>query len=374
MKIINIKILTFFTVTVALAASAWILATAPQPVLEEERESVQVVSVLKVTPETFAPTHVAYGRVNVKHRATMTAQVSGQIEYLAPNFNDGGLLEANTLVYRIDDQEYQLVAEQKRAELVIAKANLKLEHGQQKVAADEYQQLKQQVDPARLSGEKGLLLRKPQLARMQALVTIAQQALALAERDLSRTRLRLDRDLYVREKLVFQGDYVNKGDIIGHLYSRQNLRLEIEAPFSLVRQLKTGQAVTVKAAGRPEPVNATITEIAPRLKPETQLQTLYLEINREDGHRFVVGELVEAQLATGAVEDTLRLPIAVLDGSYIWIVDENNRLDKRKVRIIWQNEATAVIENVLAPHETIVSHGMADPKQGSPVQTVEGVF
>ncbi len=122
-------------------------ATPPEP------RTVRVVEA-RATPIT--PRAVGYGAAEPARVWAVVADVSGRIAQVSPNFSRGGFVEAGELIIRIDDSDYQLAADQARADILSIDA---------------------QIEELKLTEQN-----------LQATLALERQSLAVAERELQRQR------------------------------------------------------------------------------------------------------------------------------------------------------------------------------------------
>lgn len=88
------------------------------------QERVFAVNVIEAVDEAVAPTFVTYGRVVSRRTLDIRSRIGGAIVFLAPEFVEGGRVEAGQLLARIDPAEAEFAIQQAEARLRAAEVNL----------------------------------------------------------------------------------------------------------------------------------------------------------------------------------------------------------------------------------------------------------
>jgi RND family efflux transporter MFP subunit len=148
-------------IAIGVAVLAWQLRSGAQPEQGALEEVARAVRVIEVEPLTFVPRAVGYGTARPDQVWEAVAEVGGKITEKHPGLQRGRLLEAGTVILRIDPASYELAVARRQAALDSARAELvELEVRQ---------------------------------ANTEASIEIERRALSLAERDLERSRTLLGR-------------------------------------------------------------------------------------------------------------------------------------------------------------------------------------
>ncbi|NNG05203.1 MAG: efflux RND transporter periplasmic adaptor subunit [Inquilinus sp.] len=150
------RLLVVPPIAVGVALLAWQIGGRDAPERAAPSETPRPVRVIEVTPARFVPRALGYGHVLPGTVWEAVAQVSGRIVERHPDLERGRLLEAGTLILRIDPADYDLAVARNRANLDSAEAQL-----------------------------AELLVREANTGRSRE---IEQRRLALAEEDLARKR------------------------------------------------------------------------------------------------------------------------------------------------------------------------------------------
>lgn len=369
------NLLPIILISISAIASFIIHATAPVPAIKPDIEQPINVSVMLIDPVQFTPSYTGYGTVIAKNRLTLTAQVEGKLDYLAQNVIEGGILNIDDEVFQQDSSDLQAISAQRQAEIEIARAQLALELGEQRIAEKDYQMMKKDFNEKNWQLNLELLLRKPQLTQAKAALSIANSALTIANRDLKRSKWVSDKRYLVESKLVSQGDYLAKGDEIARLIEFNQLRVPIYLPREVASRVKEGQSISLYQPDTQRTITANISHIFPELDNKIHLQKVFAEYttNPDDTSALIIGDFVKAEFIFAAIENTLKVPLSAIDNNHIWLVSHDKTLIERPVTILFQDEFSAVIDNVVASDEQLIINKMHSPQAGLKVHVVETI-
>ncbi|MCL1137903.1 efflux RND transporter periplasmic adaptor subunit [Shewanella pneumatophori] len=368
----------FYIAMIGIIGCTLIAMTAPATAVKPEVSNTINVNTISIYPTSFTPSYNAYGTVIADNKLTLSAQVDGQLDYLSSNIVEGGVVLSNELIYQQDSSDLNALLSQRQAQWQIALAQLSLEQGEQRIAQKDYQMMQQDFKDNNWQIDIDLLLRQPQLSRAKAELDIAKNALAIAERDLERSRWVSKQHYIVESKNATQGDYLNKGDKIASLVDISQLRVPFYLPRDLAQQLQLGQKITLSQPDTNQSFEATISHIVPFLDGSSQLQKVFAHYqpysskpHLEQAKGLIIGDFVKAKVDFKTIQNTVKLPLAAIDDAKVWLVTPANTLQSRAVNIVHQDEGHAIIANVFTPQERIVTSKLHRPQVGLSVNVVE---
>jgi RND family efflux transporter MFP subunit len=232
------------------------------------------------------------------------------------------------------------------------------------------------------------VLRIPQLRRARANLAAAEAALERARRDLERTRIRAPYDCRVRVINADLGAVVGPGAVLGQVASSNEF--EVRLPLSLEeygflktdRNGKPSGAATLgaKVGGVPVIWPAHIT----RSENEVERRTLSIHVvasvepNQKAPPGFVLpplGLFVHAEIKGRTLHDVVPLPRKALRGykrgneiNEVYIVEKNDTLGFREVRIRFSDNRTAYIDKGLEPGDRVILTKVDSPVAGKPLK------
>nr|VFJ96026.1 MAG: RND family efflux transporter, MFP subunit [Candidatus Kentron sp. LFY] len=371
-----------------------LIATAPDAKRRIPPPLPPAVEATSLRTQDYTVIITTRGTVSPRTQSTLVAEVSGRITSVSPKFRAGGFFETGNVLLTIDSRDYENTVTIMRAELAQARFTLKEEEARVNQA---------QIDWKRLGGDQrpsDLVLRKPQLASRQASVAAAQARLYQAELDLERTRITAPYAGRVLEKLVDVGQHVSAGTVLASLYAVDYV--EIRLPLS-DEQLAF---VDLPEAYRDQSLSAPSTR--PQQKPGP-LVTVSTRIGRNH-HRWVgnivraegaidiesrqlfviaqidnpyarqggrpplkVGRFVKAEIRGRTLQGVFVVPsIAVRVGDEVWVIDDDKRLERRRVEVLWRDGEHVVIGKGLRDGESLVITALPHGVTGTAVTIVHG--
>ena len=174
---------------VGLMVSRLLMKTRPQAKRKAPKKMETLVRVVEVSPLTATVKIKARGRIIAAREITLQARVSGQVVFLHPDFIPGGIIAQDEILLKLDDIDYQLNLRRKDDALALAEADFRIEEGSQMVDRQEWELITSLTEDVDISS-RDLALRKPQLAKAEAVVKSARTDLEKARVDLARTVIR----------------------------------------------------------------------------------------------------------------------------------------------------------------------------------------
>ncbi len=333
------KILFFFIACGILFATIFLVkqlsdvqASRPMPIQKEQQPSPEV-SVIKVTPGSYSSEVNAYGAAKPHFNITLTAQVAGQIDEIAEQFESGRRLKKGTILVKLENSDYQAAVESARQALSSAKVSLLEEQRQGIQALTEWKSSGLQGEP-----DSDLVLRKPQLAAAKAAVKEAEANLKAAEKDLSQTAIKAPFDSLVIQRAVSPGSYVQTGTEVATLYSTD--RVEISVALSAqewsnlpgLKILNSGKwPVTITSVENHQTWHGRVLRAEQSLSDETRQRSLIISVDSplDLAPALFPGTFVEAHIEGRDIAGVWKLPTSALSQrGEIWYVSADKTLKK----------------------------------------------
>lgn len=231
----------------------------------ELTESALPLQVIRLEPQSLRPQATGYGTAKPSRIWTAIAEVPGSLVEVDPDLDSGQPVRADQLLVRIDETDYKLRVEQRRADLSAAEAQLRELQASKKAdekslrieqdlldvsAADlaRLTELRDQqatsvsaVDQARSTFlmqtqsvqklKNSISLYPSRIASAKSSVLMAKARLNEALRDLDRTRLVSPFDGVLADVVLEAGQVVGQNERLFEV--RDSRVMEIEAQFSL---------------------------------------------------------------------------------------------------------------------------------------------
>jgi membrane fusion protein, multidrug efflux system len=307
------------------------------------------------------------GRVRAVDRVELRARVSGPLGQR--RVTDGQDVPEGAVLFTIDAAPYEAVVEQRRAAIEAAEATLE-------VASAQYERARE-LWRTRSIPEATLDQRRGDQLRARADLSLARAALREAELHLSWTEIRAPMAGQIGPAAVSPGNLVGPDSGPLAVLVRQD---PMHVTFSIAQR----QLIEARHAG----AERGIENIRVRLSlPDG---STYAEPGRLDfggvqadartdsvpmravfpnpGRLLLDGMGVRVVLELAQPQQALIIPQSALladqQGSYVFIVETDNRAAIRRVRTEARRDGTAVVIEGLTPGETVVAQGQTRIRPG----------
>jgi len=221
-------VLPVIIIVIGIAAAFYLKNTGPK---SKRQPPVKLAPLVHVEPLFSVNRTVmlnAMGTVVPAREVELKPQVTGEVIDINPEFIEGGMLKAGSLVLQIDPEDYKLALMQKEKVLADASYSLKLELGRQEVAKREWELLNGNKDAK--DREVELALRKPHLEKAKAELNAAKAELEKAYLDLSRTQIKAPFNAMVRSRWVNLGSQVTPQERLAELVGTDSYWIQTSVP------------------------------------------------------------------------------------------------------------------------------------------------
>jgi len=386
-----IKFITRFVLPVVLVVVAIFMAVAMvkmRPEAERKAQTKPRPVVTAFTIETGAQTVTVrgFGSVKAKRSVDLVPQVSGEIIEKSATFEAGAYCAAGDILLRIDDTDYALAAARAEADVAQAALNLALAEEEALVAREEWER----HGSSSTAGEReatDLVLRKPQLELAEATLASAQAALRQAQVNLGRCVICAPFDGRVLAANGDVGQYLRSGNMIGTVYATDIAEVTVQVADNDLAWIDVTQgggddahtAVTISAefAGHRHTWDGRAVRLGGAVDSRSRLVPVVVEIQngyRRDGDRppLVDGLFVEVLFnGTPAAASVVIPRTALRPENKVWVIDDESRINIRRVDVSRAGVDQAVISAGLAPGERVCTSNLQFVTEGLPVR-VEG--
>jgi RND family efflux transporter MFP subunit len=313
---------------------------------------------------------------------TLTAQVSGRVVSVSPEYLEGGQFDSDTILLEIDDSDYRFAL--REAEAAVASAELQVEQA----LADADVARKQLRD---LPNASDLSLKKPQIAEARARREAALAALELARLNLERTHVKLPFEGRVASTNVHIGQVISVGTTLGEVFSTDRVQVRLPLnnrqlsalglPIGFAAEAGAAPPVSFSAdvAGETQRWEGKLVRIDASVDPSTRLIYATAEVEdpygsaRSDGGMpLAVGLFVEASIRGRELKNVVQIPSKGLrPGNQLYVVDSSGLLDIRTAKVAHSTPEYAIISDGLRPGERLVVSALRNPISGMALSTID---
>lgn len=275
---------------------------APAPAQAQAPVVLGPEDVVRVEPRVLQSGPVLSGTLQARRAAAMRAEVQGAVLEMA--VEQGQKVKKGQLLARIEDTSLQ-------DQLIAARTAVRTARNGVQVARAEEQRNRKLADAGVITKRD---LDRAVLARNQAQAQLseAEARLALAQQQLSRTRIRAPFDGVVSERHASAGDIVQPGTPLYTVIDPTSMRLEATVPASQLSLVKPGARVDFNVGGYGERTFAgRIERINPAVDPATGQVRLYVTLPNTE-QTLLTGLFAEGRVAA-LQRQALAVPVSVVD-------------------------------------------------------------
>lgn len=358
-------------ILLGVAALVFIVLIANAPQAERAERDIRAAAVF-VTEAEARPVRLTVrtqGSVTALIEIDLTAQVSGRVAFVNPNFVQGGFFEAGEVLVQLEDADYRLAVTRAEAQVSQRRQALIREQAESELARQEWEAIgRGEATP--------LALREPQLADARAQLAAAEASLAEARLNLSRTRISAPFAGRVRDKMVDQGQFVGPGARLGRVFSTDIA--EVRLPLSdreiallnmpmafRASQDNPGPQVTLTAvsAGVAREWQGEVVRTDAAIDPQTRTLSVFVQVRDPYGEAaeaagapLAMGLFVEARIEGREIPSAIVLPRSALRGTdEMFVAERDGTLSIRQVTIIDSSAERVVVATGIQPGDRVIT-------------------
>ena len=334
------------------------------------RETLASTVPLRATRERV--TVRAMGTVIPARRVELRSRVSGEVIEVSGQLVEGGRLSAGDVVLKIDPADHELGVKRAAARVTDAEYRLALELGRQDVAKREWELLQRDgLDSAR---DQDLVLRRPHLEKARADLASAEADLALATLMLERATVRAPFNAVVLSRHVDLGSHASVNGPLVTLAGTDEYWVRVSVPLDRLEWITIpGAPARVHRAGGMDgraSRDGAVTRLLADVEPEGRMARLLVSVHDPVGGGgdvlpLVLGEFVRVAIEGREIDGVFRFSRdALREGSLVWIVDDEGKLDVRPVEVAWRETGSVLVRGGLSDGELLVVSDLPSPVQG----------
>jgi RND family efflux transporter MFP subunit len=353
----------------AFALMAVLSQFKPEPPKQESENLDLLVETLTLELSTESFRIYSQGTVRPRTQTVLSAEVSGSIVSISPNFIAGGAFEKGEVLMQIDPTNYTAAIDKAEALLL-----------QRQIEFDGAKELRSQGYRA-----------ESEFASAAAALAAAKADLAIALRNLERSDIRLPYAGMVLSKGADIGQFVNPGTQLGVTFATDiaEVRLPltdqdlafVDLPDPASSDMGNGPQVTLTATqkGKPTQWDAELVRSEGVVDERSRVTYAVAQFDdpyqlHGDGIALPIGTFVAAEITGSGAFDVIRIPrTALRRAGQVLVVDDENKIDIRTVAVIRSDERFAYVGSGVAPGERITTTAIETPTNGMSVRTAESI-
>jgi RND family efflux transporter MFP subunit len=390
---------------VAGAGAFWLYENRTLPEKKTEQAPVPMVRVMSLAPESIVMTVTAFGTVAPRREVRLSPEVPGRIVTLHPGFAAGGMFKKTDLLVGIDPEPFRLDLQAAQVRISQAQADIRsleqeiknleqdkdLYQAALALAQNELDRVKrlsakdfasqntldsaeQQVVSARIQHQgitNRLALAAPLMAQKQAILAMAQTDAQKADLALQKTQIRADFDGFVRVRSARAGEFVNPGQVLGVIFEKDALDVDVKIPMEEMQWLRLDPAggylpaarVTLANVGvmadqaweaRVARVHAAVDEQTRTLPLTLEIQGL-LENDQAPAMNLKPGAFVQCRIFGRHKDQVYTVPRHLLKPGDRLFLATDGHLEIRPVRVLRKVQDMVYIDGGLGPADQIIT-------------------
>ena len=411
------KLLIIPPVVIGILVLMFMVAGKQPPAKAERGEPKRTVRVIEVPLVELVAEAEGYGQVQPARIWTAVSQVAGRVTYIHPRLRDGEILAEGTELVHVDPRDYELALAQSQAELAElnaqeknAKASLEIEKRNLALARKELERIQSLVKKGTASQskvdetERAMLAYRASVQNLQntlALVpsqrSVLEARVALAERNLGHTvisapfdmrvaNLNVEADQYVPVgQSLFEGDAVDRVEIKAQVamsslrrlfIGRQNMQIDIERLSEEFAELiALDPVVRLDLGNHVAEWKAEFVRFSDTVDPETRTMGVVVAVDNPfdkviPGYKppLSKGMFVNVVMRGKQSMQRVLVPRSAVRANTVYVADDDNRLRRRPVRILFSQGDISVVADGLDPGERVVVSDLVPAVDGMLLQ------
>ena len=297
------------------------------------------VSVVSVAPETVQARVSAFAEVRPRWDAELRSAVSGRITAVHAAALAGTQVERGDPLFSIENAPYQSAVA--TAEMELEQAELALLRAQNNVTVARRQFERDETEPP-----NELAVNLPQLRIAEKTVAAAQARLNAARNELKDAEVVAPFSGFVIHRFASLGQTVNPGDALIHL--SDDRQFELVAEFSQTDWALLDHPISGVTADLTQRSGGALGQAQVRrgggfLDQNTRQVRVFLDI-KNPGEGILAGDFLRVHIPGRRIADTVTLPESALTrAGYIWLVDDEDHLQRLSPNILFRREGTVTI-------------------------------
>lgn len=312
------------------------------------------------------------GTVTAVSTVALRSQVDGEL--IALHFREGDQVKAGQLLAELDPRPWQVSLKQAQGQL--ARSQATLTNARRDLVRYE------KLAKTGLASQQDLDAQRAKVSELQGTIQADEASVASAQLNLTWSRITAPVAGRVGLKKVDIGNYVSKGDSDGIVVITQTHPIDVIFSLpeshigSILRAQKRTELVPVEAWDRGSQVRLSsgkLLSLDNQIDPQTGTVKLKARFDNSDDILFP-NQFVNIRMKIDTLEDAVTIPVSALqmsnEGYFVWVVNNDNKVSKKRVTSGIRYKQLVVITDGLAPGVRVVTDGLDKLTEGSVVETV----
>lgn len=325
-----------------IAVAALMIALKPKQPKQEPKPVYPRVETFTVQPYTGRIRIPSEGTVRPLRRTRLTAQVAGEVIYVADSFYEGGRFCEGEVLLRLNPLPYETALAEAQARLAAARAAFLKEQENARQARMDWERLHQAGQPS------PLVLREPQLEQARAEQAATRAAVAVAEQNLRYTEVTAPYAGRVLSQQVEIGQSLpGPSVVLGEIYSTSALEISVPLHLDDLALLRPHESeeppvqarVLTTIGGQKHVWQGFLDRTAADVDERSRMMDVIVRVEppftSDGGWPLTPGMFVSVELVGPSVPGAARIPRQALQpDDLVYRLDATDRLHAVKVEVL----------------------------------------
>ena len=358
------------------AGATWFKKSKPEA--KRARPMSSMIPVVESTPLRFSNHTVnveALGTVIPDKEAILRPEVTGRIVHMNPNLVEGARINTGDVLLKIDTADYLLALQEAKAQVLTARANLRIEEGQQDVARHELELM----GTNETDSYQDLMLREPQKQAAEAALLRAVLMEERAELNLERCTIAAPFDGVVLSANADVGNYAQPSTVLAHLAATDRYFVRASVPLQSLNPLpklnETPYPATLilpDGSTRDAHTHHLLPDLSEKGRMARILFTVPTPLDPKSGRALLLNEVVQIRIHGKPVENATLLPRKFLrDGQTVWLRSKKGTLKIRSVETLQGYKNELLIHLNIDPGDELITSDLISAVEGMKLRTDE---
>jgi len=369
MKNLFTKFRPIVIITIAILFVFILIISKGDVVPVNEKYIPPLVEVQNVVNSNLNINLYSQGTVKPVQDITLSSEIRGKVDWVSEKLLIGSKFLKNDTLVIFDKRDLELALIIAESNLSQAKLNFEREFAEYELANEEWYEIGD-------GDGSNLTLRKPQFKRAKALLASSEAAYEQAERNLEKCYIKAPFKGIVNNKYIDVGSIAAPGTPLAQIFSIDFVEIELpidneETKFLFKDQVNKNKVIlSSNSSGQNIKWIGEITRISEQINYQTRMQSLYAKIENpyENQNKLKVGLFVEAQLIGKKINNAVKIPRNIIKDDHIWLVNEDNKLERKKIIIDYYDQDNAVVTNSLINGQKILITRLSNLIEGMEVR------
>lgn len=340
---------------------------------------VRMVDTIEVNYAEVTPSISTHGIVRQKSKVSLRSEVKGTVDHIPPHLIVGGFVKKGEPLVTINNEIYKLAIDEAKAQLSKLKAVQQIELGRKKSAEMEYQLSESILKPESLA----LLLREPQLKQIESDIARAEVSLKRAQINLDKTTIYAPFNGKITAKQAEIGSMVKDNTNLVDLIATDAFWVQIDMTTRDLKwiDIPNKSTGTSKCLGSEAFVmtqtgnrKGCVVSMTPVLDNKIKTAKVMVEVidplamTNPNNPKLLVNDFVQVAIKGKKVEAIEIDRRYILDNQYVWLMSEQDLLEKRRIEISIREKDTVLVESGLINGDRVITSSLRGAVEGIAVK------